>query len=50
MTKLTDSYSVRDDSLTAKEQNEAFRKAWLANTEVRLLERKTKFSPPSWLI
>ena len=27
---------------TAKEQSEAFRRAWISNTEIKLLDRKTK--------
>ena len=43
MTKLTDKVTISaDNSPTAKEQSEAFRRAWIANTEVKLLERKNK--------
>ena len=41
MTKLTD----YDSLPSSKEQSEAFRRAWIANTEVKLLERKNKFLP-----
>ena len=42
MTKLTD-YALRNRSTpTAKEQDEALRRAWISNTEVKLLERKNK--------
>tara|TARA_B100000214_G_scaffold207823_1_gene150685 strand:+ start:430 stop:585 length:156 start_codon:yes stop_codon:yes gene_type:complete len=50
MTKLTDKLAINEgDCSTAKEQNEAFRRAWIANTEVKLLERKTKVLPPDAL-
>ena len=43
MTKLTDNVAIASDNWpTAKEQSEAFRRALIANTEVKLLERKTK--------
>ena len=43
MTKLTDSMQIVEGSRpTAKEQSDAFRRAWIANTEVKLLKRKTK--------
>ena len=43
MTKLTDKVRISTyNSPTAKEQSEAFRRAWIANTEVKLLERKIK--------
>tara|TARA_Y100001968_G_C18779350_1_gene445933 strand:- start:240 stop:461 length:222 start_codon:yes stop_codon:yes gene_type:complete len=46
MTKLTDNVAIVADSWpTAKEQSEAFRKAWIANTEVKLLKRKIKLIP-----
>ena len=45
MTKLTDNFGI-DNAPTAKEQSEAFRRAWIANTEIKLLERKTKLIPP----
>ena len=42
MTKLTDYSSSGGFGLTAKEQDEALRRAWISNTEVKLLERKSK--------
>ena len=43
MTKLTDSGAVGFAACsTSKEQSEAFRRAWIANKEVKLLEGKTK--------
>ncbi len=43
MTKLTDRMSVdTDNHLSAKEQSEALRRAWISNTEVKLLTRKMK--------
>ena len=47
MTKLTD-YAVIDSGnrSSAKEQAEALRRAWISNTEVKLLARKTKFASP----
>ena len=43
MTKLTDSMQIGEEKRpTAKEQSDAFRRAWIANTEVKLLKRKTK--------
>ena len=48
MTKLTDKVTICPDKGTmAKEQNKAFRRAWIANTEVKLLERKNKLIPPN---
>ena len=45
MTKLTDSMQIVEGSRpTAKEQSDAFRRAWIANTEVKLLKRKNKFN------
>ena len=49
MTKLTDSVIDADKCPTAKQQREAFRRAWIANTEVRLLDRKTKIIQPNGL-
>ncbi len=50
MTKLTDKMPIGlERNLTAREQSEAFRRAWIANTEVKLLERKTKLIPPNTL-
>ena len=41
MTKLTDHLVVgRDSDFYTKEQNEAIRRAWISNTEVKILERK----------
>ena len=43
MTKLTDHFTVsRDNGLYAKEKNDAMRRALISNTEVMILERKTK--------
>ncbi len=42
MTKITDYSTFCETSLTAKEQDEALRRAWISNTEVKLLERKSK--------
>tara|TARA_B100001250_G_scaffold296402_1_gene257939 strand:+ start:781 stop:975 length:195 start_codon:yes stop_codon:yes gene_type:complete len=42
MTKLTDYTAINGTTLTAKEQDEALRRAWISNTEVKLLERKSK--------
>ena len=42
MTKITDYNSINGNSLTEKEQDEALRRAWISNTEVKLLERKNK--------
>ena len=43
MTKLTDRLTIsRDSRLYATEQNEAMRRAWISNTEVKILERKAK--------
>ena len=50
MTKITDRVEVGASNYsTAKEQSEAFRRAWIANTEVKLLERKTKLISPDAL-
>ncbi len=43
MTKLTDKVTDYDSLPSSKEQSEAFRRAWIANTEVKLLERKKNF-------
>ena len=49
MTKLTDNFGS-GGCFTAKEQSEAFRRAWIVNTEVKILERKTKLiNPPGSL-
>tara|TARA_B100000700_G_C14581838_1_gene640556 strand:+ start:244 stop:438 length:195 start_codon:yes stop_codon:yes gene_type:complete len=40
MSKLTDYASIGVIPLTEKEQAEALRRAWISNTEVKLLERK----------
>ena len=49
MTKLTDHSVIRrENHLSAKEQNEAMRRAWISNTEVKLLARKTKLDSPGW--
>ena len=49
MTKLTDYLVVNSENyLSAKEQNEAMLRAWISNTEVNLLERKTKLDLSSW--
>ncbi len=46
MTQLTDNAAIDNEKLpTAKQQSEAFRRAWIANTEVKLLERKIKQIP-----
>ena len=43
MTKLTDRLSINSDNdLYSKEQNDAMRRAWISNTEVKILERKAK--------
>ena len=42
MTKITDYAPPNGTTLTAKEQDEALRRAWISNTEVKLLERKSK--------
>ena len=50
MTKLTDGEVVGFNSFTtAKEQSEAFHRAWIANTEVKLLESKNQFINSSGL-
>ena len=41
MTKLTDYHSTDGTTLTAKEQDEALRSAWISNTEVKLIKRKS---------
>ena len=50
MTKLTDRLTISRDNhhLYDREKNEAMRRAWISNTEVKLLERKTKFDSPVW--
>ena len=49
MTKLTDHLVIsREEKLSVKEQNEAMRRAWISNTEVQLLKRKTKLDSPAW--
>ena len=49
MTKLTDQVVVNTENhLSTKEQNEAMLSAWISNTEVKLLERKTKLDSSSW--
>ena len=49
MTKLTDHLVIsREEKLSVKEQNEAMRIAWISNTEVQLLKRKTKLDSPAW--
>ena len=40
MTKLTDYDLTSGASLTVKEKDEALRRAWISNTEVKLLDRK----------
>ena len=40
MTKLTDNVIAERGCLKSKEQSEAFRRAWIENTELKLLERK----------
>jgi len=49
MTKLTDQVLFRrENHLSAKEQNEAMRRAWISNAEVKILERKTKLDATGW--
>ena len=49
MTKLTDNVTNSiDKHLSGKEQSEALHRALLSNTEVKLLERKTKLVTPCW--
>ena len=49
MTKLTDHVAISSENhLSAKEQSEALRRAWISNTGVKLLERKTKLVEPGW--
>ena len=49
MTKLTDYLVVnRENHLSTKEQNEAILRAWISNTEVNILERKTKLYSSGW--
>ena len=49
MTKLTDHVTIDSGGyVSAKEQSEALRSAWISNTEVKLLERKTRLVSPSW--
>ena len=47
MTKLTDYSPIGRTTFTAKEQDEALRRAWISNTEVKLLERKSKSTQPN---
>ena len=42
MTKLTDYPTTYVNNLTSKEQDEALQKAWISNSEVKLLKRKRK--------
>tara|TARA_Y100001968_G_scaffold326850_1_gene370710 strand:+ start:721 stop:1026 length:306 start_codon:yes stop_codon:yes gene_type:complete len=42
MTKLTDFALINETALIAKEQDKALRRAWISNTEVKLIERKSK--------
>ena len=42
ITKLTDYAAIGETTLTAKEQDKALRRAWVSNTELQLLERKSK--------
>ena len=49
MTKLTDHVTIDSGAnLSAKEQSEALRRAWISNTEVKLLESKSKLVSPRW--
>ncbi len=42
MSKRAEAISIGAEKLTtAKEQSDAFRRAWIGNTEERLLKRKT---------
>ena len=44
MTKLTDFAAIEGTEHIAKEQDEALRRAWISNTEVKLLELKANNS------
>ena len=49
MTKITDQVLIdADNHCSAKEQSEALRRAWISNTEVKLLTRKSKLMSTSW--
>ena len=44
MTKLTDYETIPSDShVSVKEQSDALHRAWISNTEVQLLKRKSQF-------
>ena len=42
MTKLTDYTEINGATPTAREQDEALQNAWIINTEVKILKRKSK--------
>ena len=42
MTKLTDYAEFYGTAVTAKEQDKALQRAWISNTEIKILEAKAK--------
>ncbi len=49
MYKPSDYFVItRENHLSSKDQIDAMRRAWISNTEVKLLERKTKLDSQGW--